>query len=105
MLIPGRSVTSIQKMLRACVEAQQPTHKEPLKSHFITPSVAAVGAIDKGRVRATPATAPKALPVNRQTVRQQDNDDKYRQWVMTVNASADSKSLSPSSRQVPHRRT
>lgn len=110
------SVTSNRNLLRACVEAQQPTDIEPFKSHLVSPLVAAgetsgakvfvltIGATSNGRLRATPPKAPKALPANRHTVRQQDREDKPRQRVISVRASAESQSHSPSSRQEPHRR-
>lgn len=112
-----RSVTSNRNLWRACVEAQQPTDMEPFKSHLMSPSAAAavaersgakvfvpiLGATSNGRLRATPPKAPKALPPNRQTVRQQDKEDRPRQRVITVRASAESQSYSPSSRQEPTR--
>lgn len=90
---------------------------EPFKNHLTSPSTApgatrdskvfvpTVGATSSGKLRATPPHTPKALPANRHTVRQQDNEDRPRQRVITVRASADSQSLSPSSRQEPQRRT
>lgn len=111
-----QSVTSKRNFARASVEAQQPSDKDPFKNHFINPSEAAgemsgakvfvptCGVTSKGRLRATPPRAPKALPANRQTVRQQDREDRPRQRFITVRASAESQSHSPSSRQEPHRR-
>lgn len=111
-----RSVTSNKNLLRACVEAQQPTDMEPFKSHLMSPSVAAgeisgakvfvptLWATSNGRLRATPPKAPKALPANRHTVRQQDSEDRPRQRVIIVRASAESQSHSPNTRQEPHRR-
>lgn len=98
------------------MEAQQPTDMEPFKSHLLSPSAAAaemtgakvfvptLGATSNGRLRATPPKAPKTLPANRHTVRQQDREDRPRQRVITVRASAESQSYSPSSRQEPNRR-
>lgn len=112
----NRSVTSNRNLWRANVEAQQPTDKDPCKSHFISPSVAAAEtsgakvfvpilcATTNGTLRATPPNAPVALPANTHTVRQQDREDRPRQRVMTVRASAESQSDSPSIRQEPHRR-
>lgn len=97
------------------MEAQQPTDMEPFKSHLMSPSAAAAvrsgakvfvptfGATSNGRLRATPPKAPNAFPANRQTVRQQDKEDRPRQRVITVRASAESQSYSPSSRQEPTR--
>ncbi|TNN78351.1 hypothetical protein EYF80_011335 [Liparis tanakae] len=61
-------------------------------------------ATSNGRLRATLPKAPKAFPANRHTVKQQDREDKPRQRVMSVRASAESQSLDPSSRQEPQRR-
>ncbi|KAL7393003.1 hypothetical protein ABVT39_005188 [Epinephelus coioides] len=111
-----RSVTSNRNLLRACVEAQQPTDMDPFKSQVVSSSVSAaaisgtkvfaspLGATSNGRLRATPPKAPKPLPVNRHTVRQQDREDKPRQRVISGRASAESQSHSPSIRQEPHRR-
>lgn len=111
-----RSFTSNRNLLRARVEAQQPTDMEHFKSHLMSPSVAAgemsaakvfvptPGATTNGRLRATPPKAPKALAANRHTIRQQDREDTPRQRVIIVRASAESQSYSPSSRQEPHRR-
>lgn len=111
-----RSVTSNRNLLRACVEAQQPRDMEPFKSHLTGPSVAggemnrakvfvpSLRTTSSGRLRATPPKAPKALPANMHTVRQQDREDRPRQRVITMRASAESQSHSASSRQEPHRR-
>lgn len=111
-----RSVKSNRNLSSACVEAQQPIDMNTFKSHLNIPSVAtgemrgakvfvpAPGATSNGRLRATPPRAPKTLPANRHTVRLQDRDDRPRQRVKTVSASAESQSHSPSSRQEPHRR-
>lgn len=98
------------------MEAQQPTDINPFKSHLRMASLAAaetsgvkvvvptLGATSSGRLRATPPKTPKALPANRHTVRVQDRDDRPMQRVITVRASAESQSYSPSSRQEPSRR-
>ena len=116
MLKLHRSLKSNRNLSRACVEAKQPMDMNPFKSHFNIPSVAdgemrgakefvpTPGATSNGRLRATPPRAPKALPANRHTVRQQDRDDRPRQRVKSVRASAESQSHSPSNRQEPHRR-
>lgn len=110
-----RSVTSRRNLWRACVEAQHPIDMDPFKSHFINPSEAA-GEIrgikafvptcitSSGRLRATPPRAPKTLLANRQTVRQQEREDRPKHRVRTVSASPERESHSPSSRQEPHRR-
>lgn len=112
----NRSLMSNRNCPRARVDAQQPTDSKAFKSHFTSPSVAAgdtSGAatvvstccsMSNGKLRATPPTAPKTLPANRHTIRQQDRDDRPRQRVNTVRVSADSQSESPSSRQEPIRR-
>lgn len=98
------------------MEAQQPRDMDPFKSHLVGQSFAAIekcvakvfvsmlGAISNGRLRATPPKAPKALLANRHTVRQQDREERPRQRVINVRASAEIQSHSPSSRQEPHRR-
>lgn len=98
------------------MEAQQPTDMEPFNIHFISPSVAAgetrrprvlvsiTGATSNGRLRATPPSAPKALPANMHTVRQHDREDRAMQRVISVRASAASQSHAPTSRQEPQRR-
>lgn len=110
------SFTSNRNLPRAFTEAQQPTDIDTFKIHFISPSdtagemrgakvsVPTCGVTSEGRLRATPPRAPKALPVNRHTVRQQDREDRPRHRVITVRASAESQSHSPSSMQEPHRR-
>lgn len=98
------SVTSVKNIPSACVAAQQPIDEESLKIKTISPFAAAVDNIAKWRVRATPPIAPNKFPVNRQTVRQQDSDDKHRQWVMAEKASADNKSLSATTKHDPQRR-
>lgn len=110
-------VTSNRNLLRAFVENQQPTDNSTFKRHFISPSVAggeirgakvfvsACCARSNGRLRATLPAAPKAFPANRQTVREQDREDRPRQRVKTVSVSAERQSLSPRSRQEPHSRT
>lgn len=99
------------------MEVQQPKDVKPFKSHSLSPAVAAgkmdaakaadltVGATSKGRLRATPPKAPKAFAANRQTVRQHDREDRPKQHVITVRASAESQSHSPNSKQDPNRRT
>lgn len=110
-----RSVTSRRNLPRACVEAQHPIDMNPFKSHVINPSEAAgeisgvkafvpTCTIISGSVRATPPRAPKALLANRQTVRQQEREDRPKHWVRTVSASSERESHSPSSKQEPHRR-
>lgn len=110
------SVTSTRNFWRARVEAQQPTDMNPFKSPLsaaslaaaeisgVTVSVATPGATSNGRLRAKPPKAPGALLANRHTVRVQERDDRPRQRVITVRASAESQSYSPSSRQEPSRR-
>lgn len=110
-----RSVTSTRYLWRACVEAQQPIDMEPFKRHFISPLEAAgdirgakvfvpTCATSSGRLRPIAPTAPKALPANRQTIRQQDRVERPRQRVRIVSASGESQSHSPNSKQEPHRR-
>lgn len=79
MVILLLSVTSFKNIPSARTDAQQPTDEETVKIHSMSPLAAAEESRAKWRVRATPPTAPDTFPVNRQTVRQQDSDDRHKQ--------------------------
>lgn len=69
------------------MEAQHPIDMDPFKSHVLNPSEAASEISEvklfvppcitsSGRLRATPPRAPKTLLAKRQTVRQQQREDR-----------------------------